>query len=77
MMLLPNTNTKSALHLAFKLRKVIEDTGFNSKGHAISITVSCGISQVVEGDSKETVFERADQGLYKAKENGRNQCVVN
>ena len=75
-MLLPNTNKTSALNLADKLRRFIEETGFNSKGTSISITVSCGISQVVEGDNKEKVFERADQGLYKAKENGRNQCAI-
>ncbi len=76
-MLLPNTDGGSALILANKIRNIIEKTGFNSGGSRIAITISCGLSQFHQADSGESVFERADQALYKAKAEGRNQCVLN
>jgi len=75
-MLLPDTDSQAALIIAEKLRKTIEKTGFNSGGHKIRITVSCGISQFNPDDTAEAVFKRADAALYKAKNNGRNQCVI-
>jgi diguanylate cyclase len=75
-MLLPDTATEPALKLANQLRAIVEETGFNASGTAISITVSCGITEFMENDSPETVFDRADQALYQAKQQGRNQCCV-
>lgn len=76
-MLLSDTDKKAAFILAEKIRKIIAKTGFNSSGSAIHITISCGITDLREGDTQENLFERADQALYKAKKNGRNQCVIN
>ena len=75
-MLLPNTTANQALTLTEKLRQLIENTGFNSHGSAINITVSCGISDFNGDDTREAVFERADQALYQAKEQGRNRCII-
>ncbi len=75
-MLLPGTIEEETLRLVNGLRKKIEVCGFHYHGDAVSITVSCGVSSFREGDTLERVFERADQALYKAKENGRNQCVI-
>lgn len=75
-MLLTDTDKKSALVLAEKLRRIIERTGFNSGGKAIRITISCGITELQQEDTQETFFERADKALYQAKKNGRNQCVL-
>ena len=75
-MLLPGTKQEETLRLVNDLREQVENCGFHYHGDAVTITVSCGISSFNEGDTVEKVFERADQALYKAKENGRNQCVV-
>ncbi len=75
-MLLANTSKESALNLANQLRKRIEKTGFNANGTAISITISCGITEFVTGDTDELAFERADRALYTAKQQGRNQCCL-
>jgi diguanylate cyclase len=75
-MLLPDTDALTAQNVANKLRETIHKANFRVAGDKVSITLSCGISQIVEGDSHETIFERADKALYKAKQNGRNQCVV-
>ncbi|NOR72187.1 MAG: diguanylate cyclase [Methylomarinum sp.] len=76
-MLLSDTDVQSALLAADKLRNVIEKTAFNSNGKKISITISCGITQFTKDDTGESAFNRADKALYEAKNNGRNQCVVN
>ena len=75
-MFLPGTKEDEALKLVNDLRKKVEACGFHYQGNAVNITVSCGISSFRDGDSLENVFERADNALYKAKENGRNQCVI-
>lgn len=75
-MLLPDTEAKAALLVAEKLRKTLEKSSFNANGNNVFITLSCGISQFVESDTNESLFERADTGLYKAKQSGRNRCFV-
>ena len=75
-MLLSNTGVQSALITANKIRKTIEKTAFNSNGKKISITVSCGLTQLISSDEGDSAFIRADKALYKAKNNGRNQCVI-
>ncbi len=75
-MLLPNTNAQSALILADQLRQTIEQTGFNARGNSVAITISCGITEFIEGDTDETAFDRADHALYQAKQQGRNRCCI-
>ncbi len=75
-MLLPNTDGPSALILANQLRQTIEKTGFNASGSSVTITISCGVTQFVLDDTDETAFERADQALYQAKQEGRNRCCI-
>lgn len=42
-----------------------------------SVSVSVGISFFQIGDTPTSLIDRADQALYKSKENGRNQVQVN
>lgn len=75
-MLLPDTGKEPALKLANQLRSIIEKTGFNASGASLTITISCGITEFVQNDSPESAFDRADQALYRAKQQGRNQCCI-
>ncbi|MGZ5579622.1 MAG: GGDEF domain-containing protein [Methylobacter sp.] len=75
-MLLPNTNGESALILANQLRRTVEQTGFNASGSSVDITISCGVTQFMLDDTDESAFDRADQALYQAKEEGRNRCCL-
>lgn len=75
-MLLPETDAKTALAVVNKLREIVEKSGFNASGDRVSITLSCGLTQYVEGDDNESLFVRADGALYQAKQSGRNQCIL-
>lgn len=75
-MLLPDTDAQAALSVAEKLRAIVGNSGFVANGNRLAITISGGISQFAANDTQETIFDRADKGLYQAKQNGRNRCIV-
>jgi diguanylate cyclase (GGDEF)-like protein/PAS domain S-box-containing protein len=76
-MLLPHTPMRSALHLAERVRSVVEKMVVLSEGiEPISVTISIGVATLTERDKTiEALMKRADQALYQAKEEGRNRVV--
>ena len=75
-LILPDTARIGALKLADGMRRHIEGCRFKFKDAPVQVTISGGIVQLASGDSVTSAFERADRGLYAAKENGRNRCEV-
>lgn len=69
--ILPNKNKEQAIEIANYLNLLVAKQVFAEVDH---ITISLGISTVREGDTKTTIFKRADDALYAAKHNGRNQA---
>lgn len=75
--IMPETPGNGAVVVAEKIRVNIEKIEFIYKTDTIKMTVSIGVSEVKDGDkSHETVFERADAALYRAKSGGRNMVVL-
>jgi len=74
--LMVGTELADALSAAEQMRRAVESLRFHFHGTPIQVTVSCGITAIREGDSADTVFDRADAALYKAKNNGRNACIA-
>ncbi len=72
--LMPETSLVDAMTMTEKFRQLIEATGFHHSGKDVDVTISCGVAEFHRGDTTESVFERVDQALYHAKENGRNRC---
>jgi diguanylate cyclase (GGDEF)-like protein len=62
-----------AAKIANSLRKDISEYPFTKVGR---VTCSFGVTEVKANDTEIDIFHRADEALYKAKENGRNQVVV-
>ncbi len=71
--LLPEQTKEQVTKVAEKIRSLVEACPFRFKETPVTITVSVGVSLFKEGDTPETVFERADKALYKCKHDGRNR----
>ncbi len=71
-LLLTETSAQSANKLVAKLRDAIAESSIHFKGDPVRLTLSAGITETRDGDTIETIYERADAALYKAKHSGRN-----
>jgi diguanylate cyclase len=71
--IMPDTRPADAEHVLNKLRLAVAAIPFHFKEQQIQITISFGVVEALREDSPETIFDRADKALYKAKENGRNR----
>jgi diguanylate cyclase len=74
-MLLPGTSLENGVAIANQMREAIAQTGFHFRGAPVSVTISCGITELQEGDTSDEVFDRADRAMYQAKDGGRNRVV--
>ena len=72
--ILPKCEADGALIFAERVRVAVEKARFHiESGEELGVTVSVGVSTFVDGDSQQSLFERADQALYRAKRGGRNR----
>lgn len=77
LIVLPRINADKAREIAERTRKTIAETPINLAGLSLQTTASFGVCESeVSIDEVDTLLERADQALYKAKASGRN-CVIN
>ena len=77
--LLPNTPLQNATNIAQKIRKLVESLSITlPSGADFKFTISLGVAQIdVENEENiESALKRADEALYKAKNNGRNKVCV-
>ncbi len=70
--LLPRTDMNNALKAAEKFRRQVMNADFKDAGR---VTCSFGVTNLNLNDDIDTFVNRADRGLYKAKESGRNRVV--
>ena len=73
--ILPNTNNKEARTNAERICKAVAEKMFKLSAAAEShVTISLGVATFPnDGETPKELIEEADKGLYRAKENGRNQ----
>ncbi|NKF50228.1 diguanylate cyclase [Shewanella sp. WXL01] len=75
-LLLPDVNEEHISQLLNRVREKIKNIPFKFKNQRITVTLSIGAAQVMENETVEEAFERADSALYKAKNNGRDRVVI-
>lgn len=73
--ILDRANEEEALAVALKVVKAIAEEAYPiAEGVAKHVTISCGVSTFpTHGETPSQMIEFSDAGLYRAKENGRNQ----
>jgi diguanylate cyclase (GGDEF)-like protein len=72
---LNDTNIAGAKLLAKRIRHNVEGLDIKSL-QGLTITLSVGVSAMLDQDTPKSLFERADAALYQAKANGRNQVFT-
>jgi diguanylate cyclase (GGDEF)-like protein/PAS domain S-box-containing protein len=74
MILLTATDSPQASRIAENLRAHLAGLAFPGTGSAI--TASFGVTAVRSGDSLESLLDRVDAAMYRAKERGRNRVSL-
>jgi len=74
--LLPDTEIQNAIKLAERIRSAIEQKCIQVQNHNIQLTASIGVAAYGKNTaSLEAIIKRADNFMYRAKNQGRNQVV--
>ena len=73
----PGNEPEKLLNYAEKLRTAVAEMPIETTDNKepIFVTISIGVTLLIEGESFESAFERADQALYDSKRKGRNCCT--
>jgi len=75
--LLPDTSQEVACTVAERLRSKIESLIVYSKGFQVSVTISIGVCHLKDArGSLDVLLTQADQAMYAAKADGRNQVMI-
>lgn len=69
----PETNVQGASEVAERIRRATENSNL-AKG--LKLTVSGGVTEFSTEDGIDELLQRADKGLYDAKNKGKNQFTV-
>jgi diguanylate cyclase (GGDEF)-like protein len=73
---MPETDAKGALAIAERIREAVQAETFLTDSGPLKVTLSLGIATCPDHASeKQGLVDLADQCLYFAKRNGRNQAV--
>lgn len=74
-MLLPGSDREGALIVAERIRKGVAQASYDCEGKTISVTTSIGLAEMHDDDDANSLFDRADKALYRAKNSGRNRVA--
>lgn len=76
--IMPSTDTAGAMKVAERIRRGCDEKGFSGPEGPLHVTLSGGVAvldQTTELSGLE-LLHRADEALYRAKENGRNKVYL-
>lgn len=73
--ILPYTTLSDAVKIIEELREKFANIIQSDGEQQFHVSFSAGVCQFIEGMSIAELIENADEALYKAKQNGRNQTV--
>ncbi|WP_100640477.1 GGDEF domain-containing protein [Marinobacter salexigens] len=70
--LLPHTGDPEAREVAERVRHAVGSLKVDCGGTELSITISCGVARRLPEENANQWIARADEALYRAKDQGRN-----
>lgn len=73
--LLPETSAEMAAELAERIRIRISETTVRAEGKSINATASFGVAYLKPETEVHELIKKADENLYIAKKNGKNQVA--
>ncbi len=75
MVILPNTSSEGASIVAEQIRQKVANTlvGLNDQTTGVTVSIGIAVETPSKDGSEEELIRRADEMLYRAKENGRNR----
>ncbi len=71
--IMPETTIADAEHLANRIARTVAERPL---GQGEKLYVSAGVAELREGDEASTLFERADEALYRAKQAGKARTIA-
>ncbi len=71
----PIKNRSDIIPIANRFQHMVEQAFIHHESHPLHITMSVGITAVQEGDTPDSIIQRADKYMYEAKNRGRNTIV--
>ncbi|MBX3184005.1 MAG: diguanylate cyclase [Polyangiaceae bacterium] len=75
-LLFPETPLTGAAVTVERIRRVVEERAFKGVPEGARVTVSIGLVEHERGESLSDMLRRADEHLYRAKNQGRNRVSV-
>ncbi|MEA1891103.1 MAG: GGDEF domain-containing protein [Campylobacterota bacterium] len=73
LIVLNRLNQQTCKAIINRLLSLIRGNSLIYKGDTLNVTMSVGATMLTQNDTPDSVIERADKALYKAKTNGKDQ----
>jgi len=73
--ILPDTKGEDALHVMNAIREVFSQLEHSAGDTEFKVSFSCGVCSFT-GDNADSIIEQADEALYEAKRQGRNNVQL-
>jgi len=74
-LILVSSDIESAMTKVEALRASVESCNFTVKTKKLQVTISMGVATFNGEDTIESIYQRADEALIKAKQTGRNKAL--
>jgi len=76
LLVLPGADLNKAKQITERICSGVNEKPFKIEEYTIPVTISIGVTEWKENDSEDIILRRADNALYEAKHQGRNQVIV-
>ncbi len=73
---LADTGPRGAMSAIERIRQKIAESTFELNGDEFEMTISCGVTEVLNDDTTDTLFQRLHRTVRAAKKQGRNRTCL-